>query len=885
MLTSDTRLGPYEIIALLGAGGMGEVYRARDTRLGRTVAIKVLPPSFSSNAERLLRFHQEACAAGALNHPNILSIYDTGTHDGSPYVVSELLEGQTLRQRLSGTALSRRKAIDYALQIAHGLAAAHEKGIVHRDLKPENLFVTNDGRVKILDFGLAKLTGAADGDLSQTSIPTRRVDTDPGKIMGTAGYMSPEQVKGRPVDHRSDIFSFGAILYEMLSGKRAFHGESPAETLSAILKEDPPELSDTNERISPALERLVNHCLEKNPEERFHSARDLAFALEALSGTGSSFDKPATIAAPALRSRTRERFIWIVVIAVLIFAVALAFSRFRNVPDTARTTKFFISPAEQSSFTGSLISPDGRALAISGRDSSGKSLIWIRALDSLTMQPLSGTEGAAYPFWSADSRSLGFFEGGKLKRIDISGGPTQTLCDAGGGAGGAWNRDGVIIFSPDTASLLFRVSSAGGVAVPITTFDEARQEVSHKFPQFLSDGKHFLYLAQSVQAENTGIYAGALDSKETKRVLSTRAKAAYMPPGYMLFLRDRTLMAQPFDAGNLQVTGEPLPLAQQVGFNAVLGVANFSVSDNGVLTYMSGSLAGGQPALFDRDGKRLNSVGPPGEYFNIFYAPDEKRFTASISGPQSGSRDIWVVDIAHGTPTRLTFDPAEDFLPIWSPDGSRIVFSSDRDGPGNLFQKSSSGAGNEELLLKTDERKSPSDWSKDGRFIIYTNLSQQTKSDLWVFPVTGDQQPFPYLQSTFNEDHPRFSPDGHFVAYDSDESGKFEVYVQTFPASGGKWLVSTNGGAQPRWRRDGKEMFFIAADRRLMAVDVKLEGSTFEAGVPKALFQTNVAGYPNPRNVYDVSADGRRFLIITPLEEISSTPITVVTNWNAGLTR
>jgi serine/threonine protein kinase len=883
-IAAGAKLGPYEIVSPLGAGGMGEVYRARDTRLGRDVAVKVLPPSYSADKERLQRFEQEACAAGALNHPNILSIYDVGTHDGSPYVVSELLEGETLRQRIGGTALAQRRAIDYALQIAYGLAAAHDKGIVHRDLKPENLFVTRDGRIKILDFGLAKLTGATDSGQSQTDIPTRRVDTDPGIVMGTVGYMSPEQVRGRPADHRSDIFSLGAILYEMLSGRRAFHSESAVETMSAILKEDPPDLSETNQRISPVLERLVNHCLEKSPEERFHSTSDLAFALEALSGTASGSGKTITMAMPTIRSRTRERFMWIAATTVLLIsAIVLAFAYFRRVPDEARTMRFFISPTEQASFSVPTISPDGRRLAISVRDSSGKSFLWLRSLDSLTMQPLPGTESAVFPFWSPDSRFIGFFAGGKLKKIDVSGGPPQTLCDTSNGGGAAWNREGVIIFTPDISNRLYRVSASGGVPTPVTTLDESRQETSHKFPQFLPDGKHFLYLVQSAQGENTAVYAGALDSKENKRLVSTRARAAYTPPGYLLFLRERTLMAQPFNADKLLLTGEPFPLAEQVGFNSVLGLANFSVSDNGVLTHMGGSIAGGRPGLYDRGGKLLNAVGPAGEYFNIFFSPDEKRVAAAISDPLSGARDIWLLDIARGTPTRFTFDPAEDFLPIWSPDGSRIVFASDRDGAGNLYQKSASGAGNEELLFKTNERKWPSDWSRDGRFIIYTNLSQKTKADLWVLPMTGEQKPAPFLQSMFNEDHARFSPDGHFIAYASDESGRFEVYVQTFPASGGKWLVSANGGAQPRWRRDGKELFFIAPDRKLMAVDVKLEGSTFEAGVPKVLFQTRVAGYPNPRNVYEVSADGQRFLIITPLEEATSTPITVVVNWTAEL--
>jgi len=884
-LATGTQLGRYEICSKLGAGGMGEVYLARDTEIGRDVAIKVLPSTFSADKERLQRFQLEARAAGALNHPNILSIYDIGKHDGSPYVVSELLEGETLRIKISGSPLSQRRAIDYALQMAHGLAAAHEKGILHRDLKPDNIFITNDGRAKILDFGLAKLT-QVDGNQKQTDIPTRRVDTDPGVVVGTVGYMSPEQLKGRSVDQRSDIFSFGALLYEMLSGRRAFHGESTAETMSAILREDPPGLSETNRQVSPALERLVNHCLEKNPEERFHSVSDLAFAIEALSGSASSFDKTVPMQISTKRSFTRERLIWITLIAVLLLsAIALAFSNFRRVPHEAQILRFLIAPADQTAFLGAVISPDGRRLAISMRDSSGKTLLWIRSLDALSAEPLSGTDYATAPFWSPDNRSIGFFAGNKLKRIDISGGPPQTICEGGGtGASGSWNALGVIIFTPGTGSALYRVPANGGVATQITTLDESKQEVAHKYPAFLPDGKHFLYLAQSSQIENNSIYVGALDSTERQQVLKTKAQAAYMSPGYILFMRDRTLMAQPFDASKLQLTGEPVFVAEQVGLNTVLGNANFSVSDNGVLTYMNSSNTGGQPTLFDRTGKLLSTIGQPGEYFNISLSPDEKRVAVAISSSQGGARNVWLIDIARGTPTQFTFDPAEDFVPVWSPDGSRIVFVSDREGNGNLYQKSASGAGNEELLLKTNERKWAGDWSKDGRFLIYTVLSQNTKHDLWVLPMTGEKKPFPFLQSASDEDHGRFSPDGHFIAYSSDESGRYEVYVQTFPVSGGKWLVSRDGGAQPHWRADGKEIFFIAPDKKMMAADVKLEGSTFEGGVPKGLFQTEIISYPNPRNGYEVSADGQRFVIITPLQENTSTPITVVANWNAGLT-
>src|SRR5262249_8779374 len=417
----------------------------------------------------------------------------------------------------------------------------------------------------------------------------------------------------------------------------------------------------------------------------------------------------------------------------------------------------------QASFLGSVISPDGRRLAIYVRESSGKSLLWVRSLDSLTMQPLPGTDSAAYSFWSPDSRSIAFFAGGKLRRIDVSGGPPQIVCDAGGGAGGAWNRDGTIIFAPDNGTTLYRVPSSGGVPTPITKLDESQLEVAHKYPQFLPDGKHFLYLAQNAQTENTSVNVGQLDSKEIKRIVNSRAKAAYAPPGYMLFLRDRTLMAQPFDANKLLLTGEAFPLAEQVGFNAVLGLSSFSVSDNGVLTYMTGIYGGGQPVFSDRQGKSLGSIGASGESFNIFFSPDEKRVAASIADPQSGTRDIWLLDIARGTPTRFTFDPAEDAIPIWSPDGSRIAFVGDRDGTGNLYEKPANSASNEELLLKTNERKFLHDWSKDGKFIAFSNQSTSTNVDLWVLPVTGDKKPFPFLQSTFAEDHAKFSPDGHFI--------------------------------------------------------------------------------------------------------------------------
>jgi serine/threonine protein kinase/Tol biopolymer transport system component len=884
-IAAGIKLGRYEIRSKIGEGGMGEVYLARDTQLGRDVAVKVLPSTYSDDTDRLHRFEQEACAAGALNHPNILIVHDVGTHDDSPYVVSELLEGETLRERMGGTAQPQRKAIDYALQIAHGLAAAHEKGIIHRDLKPDNIFITRDGRVKILDFGIAKLT-QPEGGQSQTDIPTRRVDTDPGVVMGTVGYMSPEQVRGQKVDHRSDIFSFGAILYEMLSGRRAFHRESAADTISAILKEHPPDLSETNQRISPALERLVNHCLEKNPEERFHSASDLAFALEALSG--SSVSSAQTMAMPAFAPRLMKRrdllIAWAVAAIAILAAIALTISHFRRPPTESRAVRLFINPPEKASFGSFAISPDGLRLAFVATDASGKTLLWIRPLDSINAQPLSGTEEATLPFWSPDSRFIGFFAGGKLKKIEVTGGPAQTLCNATAPRGATWNRDGLIIFEPAPVQPLYHVSAAGGEPTPLTTIDISRGETSHRWPYFLPDGRHFLYSVLG-GPEIQGVYVRSLDAKENRRLLNVvNSDAAYAPPGYLLFRREAALMAQAFDADKLQLTGDPFPIAEQVGSDAATFQTFFSVSQTGVLAYNSGGSGKTQLAWMDRGGKQNGLVGQPGNYLRPWLSPDEKRVAVDDVDSQ-GNRDVWIIELGRGNPSRFTFDPAIDVAPVWSPDGSRIAFGSNREGTMNLYQKPASGAGKEELLLKTDLGKFPLDWSADGRFLLYQVTDPKTKPDLWVLPLFGDQKPFPFVQTEFNERNGRFSPDGRWIAYASDESGAYQIYVQSFPTSGGKFPVSTNGGSFPAWSRDGKELFYVSPDRKMMAVEVKGEGATFEPAVPKVLFDMRVRTFTDPQARFAVTADGQKFLVNNTIGETASAPIAVVLNWTAGLKR
>ncbi len=878
-LAVGTTLGHYRVGSFLGAGGMGEVYRAQDTRLNREVAIKVLPASFANDADRLRRFEREALATSALNHPNILTIYDIGTQDGTPYIVAELLEGEELRQQLNDVALAQHKVIDYALQVASGLAAAHSKGIIHRDLKPENIFITTDGRAKLLDFGLAKLRPAKPAAGASSELITQKASTDPGVVMGTVGYMSPEQVRGQAADHRSDIFSFGVILYEMLSGRRPFTAASAVEVMNAILKEEPEELTKTNARITAMLERIVRKCLEKKPERRFQSASDLGFALETLSTPSGS---QASMAARGVgQGRNRERLAWVVAGALLVglmAALPFATAYFRRPTPDVVAMRFIIPASEKQAFAGLSLSPDGRRLVYQAR-SEGKQQLWVRQMDSLTAQPLPGTDNPSAPaFWSPDGRSIGFFANGKLKKMELSGGPAQPLTDAPFPRGGSWNREGVIVFAPDGLGPLYRVSATGGEATQLTTLDESRQEVSHRWPFFLPDGRHFLYLAYSVQRENTGIYIGSLDSKEAKRITGDDSNASFSPSGYLLFSREGALMAQPFDADKLQVTAEAFPVVERIQYSPPLLLAGFSVSNNGVLAYLTGNPLTSQLTWFDRSGKKLGTVGRPGSYAEPRLSPDEKRVAVAHDEPPEMAPDIWLIELARGIASRLTSDPADDLFPVWSPDGSRIAFSSSRDGTISLYQNRSSGAGGDEALLKSREAKFMMDWSANGRYILYVVRGGKTRNDLWVLPLFGDRKPYPLLPTEFNEEAARFSPDGRWVAYSSDETGTQEVYVREFQESGRKWRVSTGGGSLPGWRRDGKELFYISGEN-LMAVEVKEVGANFEASVPRLLFaKAGMVGY-------DVSRDGQRFLVGVALEEGSTEPIAVVLNWTADLKR
>jgi eukaryotic-like serine/threonine-protein kinase len=870
-------LGHYQVASLLGSGGMGEVYRATDTRLDRTVAVKLLPQHLSSNPERRQRFEREARAVSSLSHPHICALYDVGQQDGIDYLVMEYIEGESLADRLAKGPLPVDHALRYAIQVADALDKAHRARLVHRDLKPANIMLTESG-AKLLDFGLAKervsnseFVVRAQSDLSAE----RGYLSREGTIVGTLQYMAPEQLEAGAVDTRTDIFSFGAVLYETLTGKRAFTGKSQASLIGAILHAEPPAISTIQPMAPPALDRLVKKCLAKDPDQRWQSAGDVADELRWVAEAGSEASATAPV---KIRGRNRERLAWIVASMLLLgvaAAVVFIVRNFDRAPTEVSTTRFVISASEKQVLLYPSISPDGRRLVYPA-STEGKQQLWIRELDSITPKLLPGTDKTSYPaFWSPDGRYIAFFSDGKLKKLQLSGGPAQPLADASNPRGGSWNREGVIIFAPDGTSPLSRLSASGGERTQLTTLDESRQEISHRWPFFLPDGRHFLFVARSRQIENTAIYVGSLDSKETKRVLNADSSMAYAPQGYLLFAREGTLMGQPFDVDKLRVTGEEIWVAGQISW-ALSALAGFSVSENGVLAYLTGNPAT-QLTWFDRSGTELRTVGLPAAYIALRLSPDEMRVAVARTDPLAVAPDISLIELARGVASKLTSEPSIDDFPVWSPDGSQIAFSSNREGAMNLYRKLSNGAGKEEGLIKSNQGEHMQDWSPDGRFLLYRTFGVKTKSDIWVLPMFGDRKPYPFLETEFDETSAIFSPDGRWVAYVSDEAGTYEVYVRRFQGSGGSWRISTDGGTVPRWRRDGKELFYFSG-KKLMAVDVKASESSFEPGSPRLLFEKS--GISN----YDVSRDGQQFLIAIPVES-SPEPITVVLNWTADLKR
>jgi Tol biopolymer transport system component len=880
-LDAGTRLGPYEVLALVGAGGMGEVYKASDTRLNRIVAIKVLPPHWVDDPDMKQRFDREAQTIASLTHPNICTLHDIGREGDTDFLVMEYLEGQTLAQRLERGALPLEEALKVAIAIADAMDKAHREGVVHRDLKPSNVMLTPGGP-KLLDFGLAKLK-APQNPLSTPprppapagqARPARADATVPGMIVGTLQYMAPEQIEGAEADARTDIFAFGAILYEMVTGTKAFEGKNRALLIAAIATLDLDPLSKAQPASSPALDHVAKRCLAKDPDDRWQTAHDLTLQLRWVAG--SDIGGVATTQPAAARRLDKRVSLLLAAALVLVAVMAAPAILYLRGPGESEAFQFRI-PVAGLSDSDIAISPDGETVALVARPNTQEAAsLFVRPVGSTTFRRLGGTEQASLPFWSPDSLTIAYAAGGRLKKVEASGGAPKDIGEAPGFAGGAWNSEGTIVFG--SAKGLYRVSAEGGKAEAITSVE--KPETGHFWPSFLPDGRHYVYLAWSGEAGNRAVFAGALDSKEKTRLMAAESNAAYAAPGYLVFHREATLFAQPFNAKKLVLAGEPVHIADQLGFSAASGRGNFDVSQNGVLVYFQGGGAsGGGPAgrgqtiagaVFgwrDRTGRQLGLAGEQGTYGDIDLSPDGKfiAITRQDSGPAA---DIWVIDWERaGVPTRLTLDPAEDINPVWSPSGDRIAFTTYRKGNADVYVKNANGVGAETPLLDSPGNEAVEDWSKDGKYIAY-KLGQGAFEDIYVLPLTGaDKKPIPVVTGPFHKDEPQFSFDGKWLAYTSDESGTFEVYVISFPAADQKLRVSAiGGGGQPRWRKDGKELYYRAPDDGVMAVDIKPE-PRIEAGIPHRLFSaTAYSTSRDPvRHQWSVTPDGQRFLLRYPI--------------------
>ena len=875
-LSPGTKLGPYEIIAPLGAGGMGEVYRAKDTKLHRDVAIKVLPDAFANDAERLARFEREAKSLAALNHPNIAQVY--GFEERA--LVMELLEGETLRDRLKAGALPARKAIDYAAQIARGLAAAHDRGIIHRDLKPENVFVSTDGHVKILDFGLAREVTRPTSGASETMAAVRH--TDPGTVMGTVGYMAPEQVREQALDGRADLFALGAVLYEMLTGQRAFQRDTTAETMTAILKEDLPELSASRADLSPALDRIVRHCLEKNPIERFQTARDVAFALDSLSGSGSA--ATAVAALPAERSN-RERSIWAAITLVLVAALAWQVVTHRTpaetqpasptrltlpLPDGVRTALLNPVPAARLA-----VSPDGRYVAFLGLRGTDIRRVWLYSFSDGSFRELPGTDAGGGPTWSPDGKWIAVAFDDSTKKMSVDGG--QPVVIAPGTAWVAWSKEDVLLVEPVfTERVLSRTAASGGPLTPLAP--KVVNGGSYSSLWFLPDGRHFLhqYLKPGAPPAEFGTYLASLDSPDRQLLIPGPASQSVVANGALIYARAGTVFAQPFDDRQLKTTGEPVELAADVEQGAAGGAA-FSVSQTGTLVYQPRRAETGSRLVWmNRSGAVQSTLPDEADYSNLELSHDGRRLLVSVLDPSARSRDIYIYDLARNIRQRLTFDPSDERSAVWSQDDASVFYTSKGL---DLYHRAANFTGGETPVQTNHRSKDPREVSPDGKWLLYRESGATSNNDLWRVPIDGSGQPELVVGTPYNENAAAYSPDGKSIVYQADESGRMEIYVLSLEQGGGKSQVSKDNGTFPRWRRDGKEIVYLNGDHMLVSVPVTGSGAKFEAGKPTPLFLMETQ--PSAGSVYDVTADGQRFIVNVPIPSKVPPQLKVIVNWPA----
>ncbi len=881
-----TRLGHYEVVSSLGAGGMGEVYRAKDTKLGREVAIKLLLKEVSSDPERLARFEREARVLASLNHDNIASLYAFEQEGGTTFLVMELVEGETLAERIKRGAIPVDEALPLFLQIAEGLEAAHEKGVIHRDLKPANVMVDSAGKVKLLDFGLAKaLEPAAQAPLNEgTHSPTlSQPATGVGVLLGTAAYMSPEQARGLAADKRSDLWAFGVVLWELLTGRHLFRGETVSDTLAAVLRADP-EWDRLPASTPRSIRRLLRRCLARDPRDRIHAAADARLEIQDALSTG--------VEEQAVEGSPRPVLPWALGASLLAIALVLAGVLVLREPSRPVHVALSLAPPEGSTFDTAdgpvTLSPDGTQIAtvVLG----GTEQLAVRRLDSLRYRLLPNNGNSLFdPFWSPDGRFLAYFNwDGKLKKIDVGGGPPLTLTEARDPRGGTWNEDDVIVFSPRANGPLYRVSASGGDPKQATALDPERGETGHWRPRFLPDGRRFLYLALTTRVadvqtprivapwgpETVSLWVGSLDGDTPRQISgSFESAVSYAAPGYLLFLREGTLFARPFDVGSLDWSGEPVVLAQDVEFSSEYATPAFSVSRNGVLAYHSQSPPPDRKLVWrDRKGASLSELVVSGAPHSLDLVPGGRR--AAVVRKTLRQEDVWIVDLDRGTHVRLTFDAASESGPTWSPDGERVAYI--RRGPGTyrVLAKEATGVGSEVVVFESEGGMEPVDWSPDGRFLLIEGIG--LFGDLWVVSVEGEEEPVHFASTPFAEHSGRFSPDGRWIAYVSNESGRPEIYIRPWPLSGGKWQVSTAGGDGPRWRGDGAELFYLDPARHLMAVSIEAaEDGALNLGVSERLFEA-----PND-DAFDPSPDGQRFLFIESLEETETPLATVVLEWQA----